>query len=86
MLNTDSDITILFVSGSVLRQYGSSGAAGREDGTEQGAKFNTPQGMVFHNETLYVADTNNHLIRKVGISLKFFTCSSSEIVCMTWSK
>ena len=51
--------------GSVLCQYGS-GAAGREDGREKGAKFNTPQGMVFYNEALYVADTNNHLIRKVS--------------------
>ena len=61
---------IIFSSGSVLCEYGSRGRAGMEDGVGQGAKFSTPQGMVFHNETLYVADTSNHLLRKVGISPK----------------
>ena len=64
-----------FVSGSVLCQYGS-GTAGREDGKKHEAKFNTPQGMVFYNEALYIADTNNHLLRKVGTSPKFYICSS----------
>ena len=61
------DHVMMFVSGSVLCEYGSGGTAGSEDGKEKGAKFNTPQGMAFYNEALYVADTNNHLLRKVGI-------------------
>lgn len=60
----------IFAPGSVLCEYGSRGRAGTEDGVGQGAKFNTPQGIVFYNETLYIADTNNHLLRKVGISPK----------------
>ena len=52
------------VSGSVLCQYGS-GTAGSSDGRERSAQFHTPQGMVYLDEALYVADTENHLIRKV---------------------
>ncbi len=45
--------------------YGS-GEAGRTDGVGQHAQFHSPQGLVWHNDALYVADTENHLIRKVG--------------------
>ena len=62
-------------SGSVLCQYGS-GAPGKSDGRETEAQFHTPQGMVFLNEVLYVADTENHLIRKVltPVILIFGSC------------
>ena len=29
------------------------------------AQFNSPQGLAWHNRELYVADTENHAIRKV---------------------
>lgn len=51
-------------TGLVKQVYGS-GSAGCKDGRGEGAEFNSPQGIVFCSESLYVADTENHLIRKV---------------------
>ena len=53
--------------GSLLATIGS-GAAGRADGDYAAAEFNAPQGMALNGETLYVADTENHLIRKVDLA------------------
>jgi sugar lactone lactonase YvrE len=41
------------------------GRVGREDGTAERAGFNHPQGLALSREGLYVADTENHLIRRV---------------------
>ncbi|MEE9296544.1 MAG: thioredoxin-like domain-containing protein [Phycisphaerae bacterium] len=43
------------------------GAAGRDDGPAKTATFDHPQGMALVGETLYVADTENHLIRAVDL-------------------
>jgi len=47
-----------------------SGAAGYADGTGSAAKFNKPFGLTIDDvgEYLYVADTNNHRIRRIKIS------------------
>ncbi|PIS42657.1 MAG: hypothetical protein COT24_02570 [Candidatus Kerfeldbacteria bacterium CG08_land_8_20_14_0_20_40_16] len=47
-----------------------SGAAGFADGTGSAAKFNKPFGITIDNvgEYLYVADTNNHRIRRIKIN------------------
>ncbi|KDR08317.1 NHL repeat-containing protein 2 [Zootermopsis nevadensis] len=44
-------------------------------GTFQDAKFNSPQGVVFHHPTLlYVADTENHAVREINLqSLRVIT-------------
>ena len=52
-------------SGNVLKVYGS-GRSGFEDGKDSIAQFNTPQGMAYSNNTLFVADTENHALRRVG--------------------
>jgi thiol-disulfide isomerase/thioredoxin len=44
------------------------GRAGREDGPAQGAGFNHPQGLAISGETLYVADTENHMIRSIDLA------------------
>ena len=44
-----------------------SGQEGPDDGAYQRAKFNRPQGMCVDGDTLYVADTENHLIRAVDL-------------------
>jgi sugar lactone lactonase YvrE len=44
------------------------GKAGRADGPIAEASFNHPQGMALLGETLYVADTENHLLRKVDLA------------------
>ncbi|MBI3466902.1 MAG: redoxin domain-containing protein [Planctomycetes bacterium] len=46
------------------------GAIGRTDGGFDQATFHHPQGMVLRGETLYVADTENHLLRKVDLQTK----------------
>lgn len=40
--------------------------SGRQDGDLSEASFNSPQGVAIKGEDVYVADTENHLIRKVG--------------------
>jgi thiol-disulfide isomerase/thioredoxin len=44
------------------------GRVGREDGPAAAASFNHPQGLALSGETLYVADTENHLIRAVDLA------------------
>src|SRR5258706_11127860 len=48
----------------LLRTIGH-GRVGREDGPAEGAGFHHPQGLALSGEVLYVADTENHLIRAV---------------------
>ncbi|HNM90565.1 MAG TPA: hypothetical protein PKN83_18000 [Leptospiraceae bacterium] len=42
-----------------------SGSSGSSDGTGTNASFNLPRAMTFIGNVLYVADTNNHKIRKI---------------------
>ncbi len=43
------------------------GKKGRIDGAASKSEFNSPQGMALLGHTLYVADTNNHLIRAINL-------------------
>ena len=52
--------------GEVSAVYGS-GEAGLRDGESGEARFHSPQGLVLNGDNLYVADTENHVIRKVGV-------------------
>lgn len=45
-----------------------SGEAGLRDGSFEAARFTNPQGMALDGETLYVADTDNHAIRRVDLA------------------
>lgn len=36
------------------------------DGSYEEARFHSPQGVTFENDFVFVADTENHAIRKVG--------------------
>ncbi|XP_008828438.1 NHL repeat-containing protein 2 [Nannospalax galili] len=40
---------------------------GRKDGIFSESSFNSPQGVAIMNNTIYVADTENHLIRKIDL-------------------
>lgn len=44
--------------------------SGKQDGHFSDASFNSPQGVAIKGDTVYVADTENHLIRKVPIKMK----------------
>ena len=52
--------------GRTLRQFGS-GNAGFWDGRLADSGFNDPQGMVLVKDSLYVADTGNHAIRRIRL-------------------
>ena len=52
----------------VLRQVVGSGEEALTDGDLASSSFNHPQGMVLDGETLYVADTENHAIRRVDLA------------------
>jgi thiol-disulfide isomerase/thioredoxin len=65
-------IVIATLDGQMLDVIGK-GDIGREDGDYQTATFNHPQGCALLDETLYVADTENHLLRKVNLRAKSVT-------------
>jgi thiol-disulfide isomerase/thioredoxin len=63
--NTGSNtILITSLNGDTLLEIGS-GNSGSEDGDFADASFNSPRGLLFRDNILYVADTGNHLIRKI---------------------
>lgn len=60
-------ILITDASGKVLDVIGN-GAPGSQDGNFEGASFRQPQGVSAAGELLYIADTENHLIRVADLS------------------
>ena len=56
---TDFDGKVIDVAGS--------GLEGMTDGTFEKAEFNHPQGMALDGDHLYVADTENHLLRRLDL-------------------
>jgi sugar lactone lactonase YvrE len=62
-------IVLCRLDGTLIDVIGS-GSAGRADGGFGDAQFDHPQGMALRGETLYVADTENHLLRKVDLKQK----------------
>ncbi|MCB1157693.1 MAG: redoxin domain-containing protein [Leptospiraceae bacterium] len=54
-------------SGKILNSLGS-GKKGFKDGTFSEAEFFHPQGMAYHSNILYIADTENHAIRKADFT------------------
>ena len=66
---TDSNhnrIIITSLTGELKSVIGS-GRSGRRDGRFQEAEFQRPQGTALVGNTLYVADTENHLIRSINL-------------------
>lgn len=61
------DVAADIVSGRVLRVFGS-GRAGWADGPAGEAELRSPYGLAAAGGTLYVADTDNHLVRAVDLS------------------
>jgi thiol-disulfide isomerase/thioredoxin len=53
-----------------LRETVGAGTPGRADGRYSTSQFHNPQGMALAGDALYVADTNNHLIRMVDLMTK----------------
>jgi DNA-binding beta-propeller fold protein YncE len=65
-------IVITTLDGKFLETIGS-GEIGKSDGDFQTASFNHPQGCALAGEKLYVADNENHMIRKVDLTAKTVT-------------
>jgi hypothetical protein len=60
---------IVIATGVVITLAGStSGFIGNTDSTGNSARFNTPFGITTDGSNLYVADTNNHSIRKIVLA------------------
>jgi len=55
---------------SRIETFAGSGQEGRADGGADEASFDEPAGMSIADGKIYVADTNNHLIRVVDIKSK----------------
>jgi sugar lactone lactonase YvrE len=62
-------IVVAGLDGKLQATIGS-GAMGREDGGFQTATFDHPQGMALDGDRLYVADTENHLLRLVDLKAR----------------
>ena len=58
----------IVVSTGVVTTVAGTGSSGSANGTGTSASFNSPQGITRDGTNLYVADTYNHLIRKIVIS------------------
>ncbi|XP_075573896.1 NHL repeat-containing protein 2 isoform X3 [Pelecanus crispus] len=59
-------------NGQILHTIGGPNS-GRRDGRFSEAAFNSPQGIAIKNNVIYVADTENHLIRKIDLELEMVT-------------
>ena len=62
-------IVITKLDGTLIDVVGN-GAAGAVDGSFEKASLYRPQGMALDGDSLYVADTENHLIRRVDLKAK----------------
>ena len=62
-------IVVASLDGQVLETVGT-GDKGFKDGAFDEASFHDPQGMALDGDTLYVADTKNHAVRRVDLHQK----------------
>jgi DNA-binding beta-propeller fold protein YncE len=65
-------IVITSLNGTLVQTIGT-GEHGSADGTFDKASFYRPQGMALDGDLLYVADTENHLIRQVDLKTSTVT-------------
>jgi thiol-disulfide isomerase/thioredoxin len=62
-------IVVASLAGEIQEVIGS-GEIGLKDGSFLEARFHHPQGMAWDGENLYVADTENHALRRVDLAQK----------------
>ena len=58
---------------AAVRDVIGSGREGLKDGPADAAEFNHPQGMAIDGDVLYVADTENHALRRVDLKARTVT-------------
>lgn len=62
-------IVVVSIEGNFIDEIGS-GEAGLKDGEFSKAQFYHPQGLVYHDNCLFVADTENHALRKIDFDYR----------------
>jgi thiol-disulfide isomerase/thioredoxin len=62
-------VVVTRLDGTLIDTVGS-GLRGAKDGSFEQASFHRPQGLALDGDTLYVADTENHLIRRVDLKTR----------------
>lgn len=62
-------VLVVSPTGQLLHAIGGP-KSGRQDGSFLEAAFNAPQGVTIKGDAVYVADTENHLIRKIDLLQK----------------
>jgi thiol-disulfide isomerase/thioredoxin len=62
-------IVVAKLDGTFIEAIGT-GARGSSDGAFESATLYRPQGMALDNDSLYVADTENHLIRRLDLKAR----------------
>ena len=70
--SNNNRIVITDLDGKVPDVAGS-GAIGKTDGDFNAATFHHPQGMALDGNILYVADTENHLLRRLDLQARTVT-------------
>jgi DNA-binding beta-propeller fold protein YncE/thiol-disulfide isomerase/thioredoxin len=76
-------IVVTDFGGKLITTIGSGNSA-LTDGDFTTAAFNRPQGLVIDGETLYVADTENHAIRKIDLLKKTVETISGDGKQAAW--
>jgi thiol-disulfide isomerase/thioredoxin len=65
-------IVAMTLDGKIIDSIGS-GKTGKNDGAFDVASFNTPQGIIYKDHVLTIADTNNHELRAADFSSRTVT-------------
>lgn len=71
--SNNNRIVVVSLDNNEVTNIIGSGEAGLDDGGYMEATFDKPQGMAIDGDTLYVADTENHAIRRIDLKEKTVT-------------
>jgi len=64
---TDNDCNGMNDDGCLITFAGKAANSGMNDGIGQQARFHLPRALAYHDQTLYVADTQNNVIRQIDL-------------------
>jgi hypothetical protein len=73
---------VVIATGAVTTLAGSSEGWGFADGTGPAARFYSPHGITTDGTNLFVADTNNHVIRSIVIATGVVTTLAGSAGCI----
>ena len=76
-------IVITDLNGKFIETIGN-GKASLTDGNYTKAAFNRPQGLALDGDNLYIADTENHAIRKINLATKIVETISGDGKQAAW--